>query len=420
MKEKNKLFILALSVLSVLTGLYFTTSILDKLEYSFLNYSSKLIAILICTVYIIYITFAKINHIKKSYKNYKINRFLFLFFFILLLSNIYILLYTPYKAHADFIALFQLLIMSFVILSINFSKKNIFNITKIWFICSIIIAIIIIIYNIDNINRNKILFLNGYYDPNLLSASLIPALLIATYYTISKDKNKYFRITCFISFLLVLLSIIITGSRGSLIAALVGIIFLLFPMLKNSQSTKNIVHSKFKISILLIGIGVFICAIIYLVPQETLTRFNPVRLMMDGGSARIQIWSKALNIFLNSNLIKIIFGFGTGTFKYIAGTNIVQADGWVSANIASHNIFIRVLFENGFLGLFILILIFYFLIITFIKNKEVLSLSITISYLVIGMTLDLTITRFFWNAILFTILSSNTFVNKTNNSNVEI
>ena len=411
MTKKKTLQNIISSFLLILIGLYFSTSLLDKLEYSFLNNSSKIITIIICIVFIIYIVLSPKKFMKYFFIKNKFKYLIILFFCILLISNIYVLVFTSYQTKSDFIALLQLLIMTGLILSIDFSDKNISILTKIWIFSSLIIAILVINYNMDNINRNKIIFLNGYYDPNILSASLIPALLIALNYSISNIKNKLLFITYFITFALILISIVITGSRGSLIGALIGIIFLLLHIIKTSRLSRNLLHSKRNIFMLLIGIGLIFCMIIIFVPQETLIRFNPVRLIVDGGSARIQIWTKALNIFFDSNPIKIIFGFGTGTFKFIAGTNIVQADGWISANIASHNIFIRVLFENGFLGLVILVLIFYVLITTFVKNKEFLSLSIIASYLVIGMTLDLTITRYFWNAIIFTIISSNALIN---------
>ena len=74
-----------------------------------------------------------------------------------------------------------------------------------------------------------------------------------------------------------------------------------------------------------------------------------------GDSAgRLEIWSHAINSFINSNVLEMIFGHGYGSFK-----DVVSYFG-VGRNYAyiSHNVYMQTLIEGGIIGESLLFLSF--------------------------------------------------------------
>lgn len=407
----NKSYNLSHKLLVICLGLLFSFAAFDMVNNSLVNQTSKIFTILVGILYTFEIFYYKSIFINNFKENKEIKYTVLLFLCILLLLNFYTIITLGFFTFNEFIACLQLLIICIIAFTIKISRNDLIMISAIWIGFGFLFSILLILANIGNTNRALFLFLDGSIDPNLFSASIISPLLLSIYGI--KFKNHKIKFFCIISLLVMVLSLFLCGSRGVLLALVVGLS--LFILLRFKYIYYKVKLTKKNIFILILFILVIILIILFLVPKETLERLNPISLIQDSGSGRFQIWLNAISFFNKSEVINKIIGYGTGAFKYTAGAAIEMYGGTVYINMASHNIYIRLLIETGILGVVCLTIIYY-KILSISKNKKNYFIFIFIIILIlVGMTLDLTLTRFYWYGIIFSILSINSALFIDNN-----
>ena len=137
------------------------------------------------------------------------------------------------------------------------------------------------------------------------------------------------------------LVIILSGSRGAMLMFL-GVLIWWVVVANNRRSFTTI--------ILLIGGSILLMTIYDYLPSYIQGRLDLSTAVEDGGSGRLKIWDNALKLFVNSNPIRMLIGYGYSSFK--TAVNYV-AEGHSGA-YESHNIFINALIEGGIIGLFLL------------------------------------------------------------------
>ena len=150
-----------------------------------------------------------------------------------------------------------------------------------------------------------------------------------------------------------------TGSRTGFIAyIIISIIYAIF-------RSKNNLRVIIKIFLVLSLSSTFMLIISNYISADILNRFSLDSIVSSEGTGRYQIWEDALTIFYNSNFIRILFGYGSGTIIDVYANN-----GYLNA--VAHNIFIEKLIENGIIG-FSIYVYFIGLIVWHswkLKNKE--------------------------------------------------
>lgn len=239
-------------------------------------------------------------------------------------------------------------------------------------------------YNYEG--RLTINILNSYLDPNNLAAILLSGIF--TCFSSIWKKTKASPVTNIFgiaAFIVMVIGVMLTGSRGGIIALVVGLAVYIYA--KANKKTRPIVIICF-----LVGVVVaFILAKAFL-PAELSNRLFAFD-EYGGGSGRLDHWIAAVKKLCENPL------FGFGVASYFGYFNSLQG-----VEFAMHNTFLAVLFEIGLIGLIVFMIPIILGIKSTVKTKSPLLLAIIFSNMAAAFFLDTLHTRFFWNAIALVVI----------------
>lgn len=236
--------------------------------------------------------------------------------------------------------------------------------------------------------RLTVIVHGNYQDPNYLCGFLI--------YSVVYYWEKYLKHKKFFSLVVVgvfLTFVLLTGSRGGLIAVGGALLFYLAAWIKN---TKFKFSSIIKV-ILLIGFIVllFNFAVSNLLPESISSRLNINFTLNDRGANRFDIWEKVLNNYQSSPSMNKLFGWGAGTIR-----NFLYND-------VGHNIWIESSMEIGLVGVAILLFLYMSYFIKSCKMHEFVVAASFFGYLIMTMSLSLYSYKPIWNILLIIMLLKN-------------
>lgn len=234
--------------------------------------------------------------------------------------------------------------------------------------------------------RRTIILLGSTIDPNIL-ASII---LLGVHLSLEFFFNKQCRLLLTILiFGVQLLGVLYTGSRGALIAFVIGTLieFLYRFGGERKQRGKNF-------RILILG-ATLLAGIVLILPEnltearfskETLLGLNELSL---GSHNRYTIWQHGLELFVK----KPIFGYGCGNFFSAIETVYIQC--------ASHNLYVLLLVEGGIIGFIIFTAFIVRLLKEQISIKNFTMIGLLFTVLAMGLSLDSLIYKYFWVAVIY-------------------
>ena len=166
--------------------------------------------------------------------------------------------------------------------------------------------------------------INGYIDPNYFCTGFV--IIVAVLLCMIKNNNH--KLISLICLVLLLTIVLLSGSRGALVALDAEIIcYIIF------LNRKHFVRMIF-----MIGFIFALCVRVYMVlPQELTSRFDLLEsIKTDGGSGRLVIWKNMFAIYQNGSLLTKIFGYGRESC-------VVLYKNMVGINYNPHNVYIKVL-----------------------------------------------------------------------------
>ena len=298
------------------------------------------------------------------------------------------------------LSLFAMRTLFSLILIYVAGKMREFNYRELFVICVemiIVAAIIPFFFNIDttvSYSRSTLVNDNGSADQNGLAFNLVFVAILALDLFFSLG-NKMLKVLMAIATILILIGIVLTGSRGALVGLFSSLLFYLikkFPSLKKKKS--------FWGTVLLIVLA-FIIGIYYLeniISDALLRRFSLESLIHDRGSGRLDIWLRGLDLIV-SNPLRCLFGFGYGTQKYV----FYESFGYYAA---AHNVFLQVWFETGIIGLFFFVWGLFKFWMMAIKQKNYVSNALWIAMFFALFTLNFGTNKGTWNIFLLIYLFS--------------
>jgi O-antigen ligase len=213
------------------------------------------------------------------------------------------------------------------------------------------------------------------FDPNDLGLILALALPIALYLGL-KNESKFARLN--LLFIPTgLFAIVLTASRSSFAAALVGLLFLLL-----TSSRLNIVRKISLVVLMLFAASVLLS----ILPEESWSRLSTTGSELSSGNLnhRSTIWLMGLYAFAESPII----GVGAGGFR----AAVVP---FIGMEYAPHNLFIDVLVTMGLIGfcIFACILLYLFrsiLLLPYAEKKMWISVFLIwgIGVMTLGWTMN--------------------------------
>lgn len=233
-------------------------------------------------------------------------------------------------------------------------------------------------------------------DPNYLCGYFMYPIIYVIDRISNKNKLKLMQKELLIDIILVFVFTIIvfmTGSRGGVIGIIVGVVsYYILNMILNKKSLNYI----FKMTFYFIGIIIIISIIINNLPIELQSRYSINAVIENHGTGRFDLWQTSIKMYLNSDIIKQILGYGAGVVR------LISVGGYTLWNVV-HNFWIEVLLELGIVGIIIIGLCYIsFVKIAFIK-KDVISSASLIGVIMMTMSLSLFAYKPLWN--IFIIIS---------------
>lgn len=236
-------------------------------------------------------------------------------------------------------------------------------------------------------NRMVLYLWGSEADPNNQAAFLVVGIAIAFYYLVCLKEYKLLSIaTILINFY----STMLTGSRGGLVTFLV----LVFVFVALNYKKERVI--KYINRLLLIG---FLVIVGYVLLKKFLPLdiYNRLFLFEDyvGGSERDAIWRNTIDLIL-SNWAYPIFGAGWGSYF-----------GYNGFYDSVHNTFLSIFCDTGVIGATLFFVPIMIIAYNLFKRKEILPTSILAAGLVPSLFIEAINKRFFWNALIFTIMVYN-------------
>jgi O-antigen ligase len=181
-------------------------------------------------------------------------------------------------------------------------------------------------------------------------------------------------------------AMLMLGSRGALISAMAGTLFLLLFNNKYSRGSTTSFKTLTIFKTLIIIAAVIVIVLPY-IDADILQRLTLNRMEEDKGSDRLVIWGTAITEFFKAPF----FGIGLGSFQAITQKGV-------------HNQFLIVLVETGIVGFVLFTGSLVLLLRKTLQNKLGLLAAILITTIVVIFFLDSYNKKFLWNAVLISII----------------
>ena len=228
-------------------------------------------------------------------------------------------------------------------------------------------------------NRQVLYLFGQEADPNNQAAFLLIGLTIAAYNLLYIKK---YTIPSFITLIINVYSLFMTGSRGGFVS-LICIGVLLLVQSSKGELLKNNIKSLFMLMFV-------VCVLLFIInkylPEDIFMRLFTFT-SYEGGSERDIIWKNGWALFTSN--INFLFGAGWGAYY---GYNFFYE--------AMHNTFLAMLCDVGIVGFILFFLPIYISCRILIKRHHIFPLLMILAGFIPSFFLDAINKRFFWNVII--------------------
>lgn len=184
--------------------------------------------------------------------------------------------------------------------------------------------------------------LAGFFDdPNIYGAYLVPALVLLVWvlFTHTLDRRTSFLVFTGVSVLYS--NILLSGSRGAWLNMAVALIFI-------GIINYRLFLSRIRKAVLLgVTAAALLVLLVFLVPvqnEATFFEYSLATRSVSSDAPRFENLQSAPEKIVERNSAEILLGSGTGAYQEES-----------TARIAAHNTFLTVLYEQGALGIFLLL-----------------------------------------------------------------
>lgn len=238
----------------------------------------------------------------------------------------------------------------------KFDEVNRKRMIKIWLSVGVISVLQFLLGDRSGINqytsRTTLRILGSALDPNEF-ASIFVIIIPLCASELYRCKRKAYKLFLSLFMIVCLYCVLLTGSRGALLAVLVALCYLYIKILKKSFSGFLLVS----LLILIAGFILFEYFLPLLAP-DVVKRFSIEALIMDQGSGRSVIWLEVINKFIDGSVFTWLFGFAYGGLKVGSLFNM--------STDTMHNQFVQELISNGFIGF----VLYIYLLVNVYKNMK--------------------------------------------------
>lgn len=255
-------------------------------------------------------------------------------------------------------------------------------------IASIISIFNTIIYSLADNNRFAF-FIFSRGNSNLTAFALGFCTIICLYFIITNEKKRYIYII--MSFLFTLL-LLLTNSRGNMLALIISLLFMF------KSNIKQIWLKRYKMLIIsglsILFLGVTFLLWLYRYHNEFLVSILRLDTLLTG-SGRTDLWVNAIKYIIN----KPLFGYGAGTYQHI----VPRPDSFSSPSM-THNSYLEIAFGGGLISLALFVGIIIVTFRNFRKNRLLNDINFLFGFIFLfsvlnTLTTNLETHRYLWLCI---------------------
>lgn len=234
-------------------------------------------------------------------------------------------------------------------------------------------------------NRFTVSVFGVVQDPNYLGYLFLIPVAVATQQIINQ-RQWLKRLLWLAIALLLLLCVLLTGSRGALLGVAVVVAVCVFEKFRTWTA-----KLLFSIAMTVVIIALYVALLTFL-PEHLSSRFSIQLLLETGGTGRLGIWKDAFQVMADAPY-KLLLGFGTGSSDELIG-------------MATHNFFIQLLLEGGVvsLGLFLGFLRVW---LKRLVKYDTMCLAVVLGCMAMAMTLSVNTVYYFWIVFIVAIVSAD-------------
>lgn len=284
-----------------------------------------------------------------------------------------------------------LIFLYLVVINRNYRKDELAVLDIAILLGGVVTCVYSLYYTFSNLGFGYRLVLTANSDPNGFVGRVLLSFYVSFKFLIGDQKR--FKLFYFASFMLLLYSILLTGSRGAFVSVALTILIWLYSLRgKMNLSTKFVIF-------LSIIMGIIIA--VNLLPQDIFMRIYGADSYirdLDSDTSRSAIWK---SFFTKILPLKPILGFGSGA----AGLVMQQIRGRYQG---MHNTYFNMWLEYGIFGLPVFILFLFSIYKKLIDSKMLIEVGLLIGTLGIIFFLDAYAKKYLWNILSYLVILSST------------
>ena len=222
-------------------------------------------------------------------------------------------------------------------------------------------------------------------------------ILFAFSYHISRLINK--KVFHILPVSLLLIFVVLTGSRGAMLAFVSCIFFAI---------VLAIHKSRYKFKIILVSIVLIFLFIVFFslgieyISPELAMRFSGEYISEHGTTGRMDIWMNLLQKFIEANFFREIMGWGYGTTRLLNTTVGIS-----TAGLVAHNLYIDNLISIGVIGLLLQILMQIECMKILLKSKNEMLICSFGAFMIMCLSLSLVNYKPIWGVMLMALILKN-------------
>ncbi len=361
-------------------GIYFLVVILGVVNIPLLGGSVlKYVSLLPMTIGLFHLR--KIHIIKKA-------KFFYIFYLFAIVTILWTIDYEESEKSAK--SFLSFLVLTLLTTNYYYNEAE-FSFLKKMLIWSSRVSLVVT-WIFATYEEGRLLINNGSIqeDPNYLCSYFYFAIAAIFSYFLKTDKFKK-RLMPLAEILIYLYTMFATGSRGGMLGAIVVMVVVF--IVENKKMT-----FKYLLSLLVFALlGTFLLEYLLLYVDVTvMERFTADSIVESNGTGRYEIWKDAITTMSNSDLFRLLFGYGTASSVAVA-----TEFEFTRINVM-HNIFVEFLVGTGLIGLYLYtrqVVQLYK-----ISKSDSFLLACLIGMIVLSLSTSITILKTYWNVILLILI----------------
>lgn len=278
----------------------------------------------------------------------------------------------------------MLVLMLGVLVPYNSAELDLLQKAMLW-ACWVQIGFTLLFSDYSAAGRLTLRFGESTQDQNNNNTFFLYAFSYHCYHFLCGKNRKHI-----IPVLLIFALVLISGSRGALVAFTMAFLYHIFVYFSNS---KHALRSMLIVAFLMVLVAFAFELILAQMPESVAVRYSWEYLEAKGTSGRSRVWEYLWNLFTNSSIPRMLFGYGYGTTAIVNELN----------HKVAHNLYLDNLITLGVVGMILQIASQCTVVWIFHKRKKYALLGAYIGMIGMCMSLSLTACKPLWNMILIAL-----------------